>query len=73
MTRRTAWVLIAAGAWSLYVWISRVAIMSGQNTSVGFKVVHYLLAVISIGFGVAVGLIGLRAWRTDRAERPPRS
>ncbi len=61
--------LIAAGAWSLYVWISRVVIMSGQDTSLGFKVVHYLLAAISIGFGVAIGLIGWRAWRTGRAER----
>ncbi len=61
--------LIAAGVWSLYVWISRVVIMSGQDTSLGFKVVHYLLAAISIGFGVAIGLIGWRAWRSGRAER----
>jgi hypothetical protein len=38
--------------------------MSGQHNSVGFNVVHGLLAVISIGFGLAVGKIG---W--DNRER----
>ena len=63
MTRRTAWFLVAAGAWTLYVWISRVVILAGQDNSTSFKVVHFTLAAVSIAFGIAVGLIGLRALR----------
>jgi hypothetical protein len=45
------------------VWISRLVIMAGQDESTGFKVVHGILAVISIAFGVAAGWIGLRRLR----------
>jgi hypothetical protein len=45
------------------VWISRVAILAGQDNSTGFKVVHFTLAGISIAFGIAVGWIGIRALR----------
>lgn len=63
MTRRSAWVLVAAGVWTLYVWISRVFILAGQDNSAGFKVVHFTLAAVSIAFGVAVGWIGVRRLR----------
>jgi hypothetical protein len=63
MSRRAAWVLIALCAWSLYVWISRIVIMSGQDESTGFKVVHGVLALISIAFGLAAGWIGYRRLR----------
>jgi hypothetical protein len=63
MSRRAAWVLIALCAWTLYVWISRIVIMSGQDESTGFKVVHGILAVISILFGLAAGWIGVRRLR----------
>ncbi|HEY7875432.1 MAG TPA: hypothetical protein VIG64_09950 [Actinomycetota bacterium] len=68
MTKKTAWILVTAGAWTLYVWISRVVILAGQDTSTGFKVVHFALAAVSIGFGVAVGLIGVRALRAPHAD-----
>ena len=64
LSRRAGWVLVAAGAWTLYVWISRIFIMAGQDESTGFKVVHGVLAAISIAFGLAVGWIGLRRLRT---------
>lgn len=63
MSKRAAWVCVAAGAWTLYVWISRVFILAGQDESTGFKVVHFTLAAISVAFGVAVGWIGIRALR----------
>jgi hypothetical protein len=63
MSRRAAWVLIALCAWTLYVWISRIWIMSGQDESTGFKVVHGILALISIAFGLAAGWIGYRRLR----------
>jgi hypothetical protein len=63
MTRRQAYLLIAACVWTLYVWISRLVIISGQDQSAGFKVVHGVLAAISIGFGLAIGRMGWRAIR----------
>ena len=69
MTRRQANLLIVACVWTIYVWISFVVIQSRQNdTSTGFKIVHGVLAVISIGFGIAVGRIGWRARRARPAD-----
>jgi hypothetical protein len=65
MSRRAAWVLVALCAWTLYVWVSRLWIMAGQDESTGFKVVHGVLAVVSIAFGVAAGVIGWRRLRAD--------
>jgi hypothetical protein len=65
MSRRAAWVLVALCAWTLYVWITRLVIMSGQDESTGFKVVHGVLAVISIAFGLAAGWIGVRRLRRE--------
>jgi hypothetical protein len=64
MTRRQSNLLIATGVWTVYVWISFVVIQTRQNTSIGFKIVHGVLALISMGFGVAVGVVG---WRARRA------
>jgi hypothetical protein len=64
MSRRSAWLLIGLCAWTLYVWITRIVIMSGQDESAGFKVVHGVLAAISIAFGLAAGWIGLRRLRS---------
>jgi len=64
VTRKQGSLLLAACAWTLYVWITRIVIMSGQDESTGFKVVHGVLAAISIGFGLAIGRLGWRAWRS---------
>lgn len=68
MTRRQKWVLLAAAVWTFYVWITRVVIMAGQDTSVGFKVVHFILAAISLAFGVAIAWIALRTRRSGMDE-----
>jgi hypothetical protein len=67
VTKRQSRILIAAAVWTLYVWISRIVIMAGQDNSTGFKVVHGILALISIGFAVAIGRIG---WE-HRPRRTP--
>jgi hypothetical protein len=64
VTRRQSRILIAAAVWTLYVWISRIVIMSGQDNSTGFKVVHGILALVSIGFALAIGKIGWDARRS---------
>ena len=66
MSRRAAWTLIALCAWSLWVWITRVWIISGQDQTMGFKVVHGILAAGSIAFGLAAGWIGYRGLRPAR-------
>lgn len=63
MSRRAAWTLIALCAWTLWVWITRVWIIAGQDQSMGFKVVHGILAAGSIAFGLAAGWIGYRRLR----------
>jgi hypothetical protein len=67
MTRSQIRILLAACLWTLYVWVSRVFILAGQDTSTGFKVVHFVLAGVSIAFGLAVGWIGLSARRRFRS------
>ena len=66
LTRRQIRILFAASAWTLYVWISRLVIMAGQDESTGFKVVHAALALVSIGFAVAIGRIG---WEARKARK----
>jgi hypothetical protein len=68
MTRRAAWTLIALCAWTLWVWLTRISNIFGENRSVGFKVVHTILAVGSIAFGLAAGWIGLRGLRSGNRE-----
>lgn len=68
LTRRQTRILLAAAVWTLYVWISRLVIMAGQDESTGFKVVHAVLAFVSIGFALAIGKIGLQAYRSTKRE-----
>jgi hypothetical protein len=70
MSRRAAWTLIALCAWTLWVWITRVWIIAGQDQSMGFKVVHGILAAGSIAFGLAAGWIGYRGLRAGRPPAP---
>ena len=71
MSRRAAWLLIALCAWTLYVWITRIVIIAGQDdNSTGFIVVHTVLALISIAFGLTAGWIG---WQRLRRGDPPGS
>lgn len=67
MTKGEARLLLAAAAWTLYVWISRVVILAGGDESLGFKVVHFVLAGVSVFFAVAIARIG---WRHLRSSAP---
>ena len=66
MSRRAAGVLLAAAAWTLFVWLTRINTVRGDDRSTGFKVVHLILAGVSVSFGIAIGWIGLTAWRRVR-------
>lgn len=65
MSRRAAGVLLAAAVWTLFVWLTRIGNILGDDRSTSFKVVHVVLAAVSVGFGLAIGWIGLRAWRQN--------
>lgn len=69
MSPRRSLVLLAAAAWTLYVWITRLFLMWGGDESFGFKAVHTVLAAVSLGFAVAIAWIGWDAWRERRARR----
>lgn len=62
MTRRATTVLLVTCVWTLFVWIVGIKnfVIGGHHTT-GFRVVHTVLAVISIVLGIAVGVIGWRA------------
>ena len=65
MSRRLSILLLAAGGWTLFVWVTRLVNMAGEDRSAGFYVVHSALAVISIAFGIVVGVVG---WKALRAQ-----
>ena len=53
MTRRDALVLRAFAVWTVFVWANRVWNLLGEDDrSAGFKLVHILLAAVSVAFAV---------------------
>lgn len=72
LTLKQTRVLVAASVWTLYVWISRMFNLAGDDRSFGFKAVHFVLAGVSIAFGLAVGWIGLSARRPEKSSTPRR-
>ena len=74
-TRARANVLLAASAWTIYVWVTRMwNIVQDPAHDLGFKVVHGILAVVSVAFAVALAVVGWRMRREERARpgRPER-
>jgi hypothetical protein len=64
-------VLLAAAAWTYYVWLTRIwNILRDPAHDTAFKVVHSVLAVISVAFAVAITVIALRMRREAKAARP---
>jgi hypothetical protein len=56
--RRVAWVMLFAAAWSVFVWGNRILILLRDDRSLGFLVVHYVIAAISLGFAAALAWYG---------------
>ena len=76
-TRRTAALLVAAGLWPLLVWPNFVRVVATDERAfddgpTAYLVVHVALAVVSMAFGVALVVLGVRAWRAAGAgvQRP---
>jgi hypothetical protein len=66
-------VLLAAAAWTVYVWVTRMwNIARDTEHDFGFKAVHGVLAIISIAFAIALAVIGFRMRREAVASREPK-
>jgi hypothetical protein len=58
---------MAAAVWTIWVWATRIwNILGDPARGVAFKAVHSLLALVSIAFAVALGVVGLRMRREAR-------
>ncbi len=67
-SRKTAALLVAAGLWPLLVWPNFVRVVATDERAfddgpTAYLVVHVTLAVVSMALGVAVLVVGARAWR----------
>ena len=66
-TRST--LLLAAAAWTIWVWATRIwNIVGDPANDAAFKLVHSLLALVSVAFGIALAVVGLRMRREERAR-----
>ncbi len=53
MNRREALIVRAFAAWTVWVWATRIwNVLGDEERSLGFKVVHALLALVSVVFAV---------------------
>ncbi len=76
-SRKTAALLVAAGLWPLLVWPNFVRVVATDERAfdggpTAYLVVHVGLAVVSMAFGVALVVVGVRAWRAAGSRAPER-
>ncbi len=70
MTRREALLFRAFAVWTIYVWVTRMWNIARDHTpghGLGFKLVHAVLAVISVAFAVAALAVVARIRRRQVA------
>jgi hypothetical protein len=54
VNRRQALVLRAFAAWTVWVWATRIwNVLGDDDRGIGFKLVHVVLALVSVAFAVA--------------------
>jgi small neutral amino acid transporter SnatA (MarC family) len=67
--RARSTLLLAAAAWTIWVWATRIwNIVGDPANDAAFKLVHSLLALVSVAFGIALAVVGLRMRREAREE-----
>ena len=73
MSRSSRLVLRAFAVWTVYVWGTRMwNIARDADTTTAFKVVHGVIAVISVAFAVATWIIVARTPRQEADHGVPR-
>jgi hypothetical protein len=69
MNRREALLLRAFCVWTVYVWATRIwNILGDGQRSFGFKAVHTVLALVSVGFAVVAWRVVSRIRSRERTE-----
>ena len=69
MTRLESLVVRAFAVWTVYVWGTRIwNILGDDSTSTAFKVVHSVLALVSVAFAVAAWVVVSRVRRRERSS-----
>lgn len=67
MTRTDALILRTAAAWTVFIWVTRIRNILGDETrSTGFKAVHSVLALVSVAFAIAI--LGVASRNRRRAR-----
>ena len=71
MSRRDSLLLKAAVVWTVFVWgvFLRNLFLGDTDRSVGFKVVHTVLAVVSLAFAAGIWAVARRGARATQASR----
>jgi hypothetical protein len=70
-SRTIGLVLIAAAAWTVFVWVTRLVNQAGEDRSTGFVAVHSTLAAVSLLLAVPVAWVGWRLVQRQHASRQP--
>ena len=70
MSRRDAWIIRAAAIWTVYVWVTRIWNIWNDDRGAAFKIVHTVLAVVSVSFAVAIWRVARRNVVLDRPKEP---
>ena len=69
LSRRTAVLLVLAGAWPLLVWPNFVRVIATDERAfddgpTAYLLVHVRLALVSMAFGLVLVVLGVRALRS---------
>ncbi|MDP9441663.1 MAG: hypothetical protein M3P34_05705 [Actinomycetota bacterium] len=71
MNPRHRLVLRAFAVWTIWIWGTRIwNIVGDEGRTTGFKVVHIVLALVSVGFAVATLVITARSTRAASTSEP---
>ncbi len=74
MSRTDAIILRTAAAWTIFIWVTRIRNILGDDTrSSGFKVVHSVLALVSVAFALGILAVASRNRRRARDQAETRS
>ena len=69
MSRTDALILRSAAVWTVFIWVTRIRNILGDETrSAGFKAVHTVLAIVSVAFAAAIWAVASRNRRRARAK-----
>jgi hypothetical protein len=78
MSRAVAWTLIVFGVWSWVIWPTFIANISADPRSwtvagapTAFFLVHLVLTVVSMVFGILFPVMGIRALLAARRANQP--